>query len=318
MFQLHGLIEKQTRLSCHPHIVLHFVNRTSQQWLRSILSKETTEARSALARWQESTIASVESIMSTCAGAVQLTVSPFENISLQPQPYLDKWQQEDRFDGGAENCARDSSKRRPRAIVVPPYIDKHVLRAGGAEDIQIFAEAKQKIKVRQLPLTGSIMSSRPHYCLPDDAHELCECRVCASRRVARATRSGGDLEDLRGVCALSGRLHEHQNTRFKYAPQGIWCKPQHCRFNFTHVVTLGVRKGNGKIVDQVFARTGKDPVLPVRPRDHTPELEGEIKLSATPFPGRNTLGSRVDTSTDGAQPGRVKTVQFNPREGQQA
>lgn len=30
--QLHGPIEEQARLACHPHIVLHFVNRSSQAW----------------------------------------------------------------------------------------------------------------------------------------------------------------------------------------------------------------------------------------------------------------------------------------------
>ena len=37
---LHGPIEEQARLACHPHIVLHFVNRMSQAWLKGVLRRE--------------------------------------------------------------------------------------------------------------------------------------------------------------------------------------------------------------------------------------------------------------------------------------
>ena len=40
-------IEEQARLSCHAHLVFHFVNRQSQAWLRAVLRKETPEARTA-------------------------------------------------------------------------------------------------------------------------------------------------------------------------------------------------------------------------------------------------------------------------------
>ncbi|CAE7908776.1 unnamed protein product, partial [Symbiodinium necroappetens] len=43
IYQLHGPIEEQARLSLHPHIVLHFVNRPSSRWLKSILRLETDE-----------------------------------------------------------------------------------------------------------------------------------------------------------------------------------------------------------------------------------------------------------------------------------
>ena len=46
IYQLHGPIEEQARLSLHPHIVLHFVNRPSWRWLTSILRLETDEVRS--------------------------------------------------------------------------------------------------------------------------------------------------------------------------------------------------------------------------------------------------------------------------------
>lgn len=39
-----------------------------------------------------------------------------------------------------------------------------------------------------------------------------------------------------------------------------------CRFNFTHFASLGVKKDD-KVVDQMVARTGKEPMLPMRPSE---------------------------------------------------
>ena len=44
---LHGPIEEQARLSTHPHILLWFVHTMSEQWLRSVLRRETPETREA-------------------------------------------------------------------------------------------------------------------------------------------------------------------------------------------------------------------------------------------------------------------------------
>lgn len=74
--QLHGPIEEQARLACHPHIVLHFVNRTSQAWLRRILLAETAAAKAVLRSWQEKTLLAVESVMSSCAGTARLLFQP--------------------------------------------------------------------------------------------------------------------------------------------------------------------------------------------------------------------------------------------------
>ena len=41
----HGPVEEQARLSIHPHMLLWFVSSTSEAWLRSILRRETEEAR---------------------------------------------------------------------------------------------------------------------------------------------------------------------------------------------------------------------------------------------------------------------------------
>ena len=131
-------------------------------------------------------------------------------------------------------------------------------------------------------------------------------------------------EDLHAVCALSGHLHEHKNTCFKYAPEGSRRKPQHCRFHFTHFVKLWKEKPmddrSTKVVEVVVARTGKDPLLPVWPgegcRLTLESLQNAVTLDGKHFAGRSSLGSHVETNQEGTQCGRIKTVQYNPREGQ--
>ena len=95
--QLHGPIEEQARLACHPHIVLHFVNRASQAWLRKILLAETAEAKELLRTWQQKTLLAVESLISSCVGTarLQFELVPFaSDVKLQAQPYTSKWQEE--------------------------------------------------------------------------------------------------------------------------------------------------------------------------------------------------------------------------------
>jgi hypothetical protein len=87
---VHGPIEEQTRPACHPHIVLHFVNRTSQAWLKRVLRQETSEAKALLRRWQQQTLLFVESLMTSCAGLLPLHFreAPFPQVDLQSLPYF--------------------------------------------------------------------------------------------------------------------------------------------------------------------------------------------------------------------------------------
>ena len=55
----HSPIEEQARLSIHPHIVLWLIHCQSERWLRSILRRETEEARELLRVWQEKVLATV-------------------------------------------------------------------------------------------------------------------------------------------------------------------------------------------------------------------------------------------------------------------
>ena len=56
----HGPIEEQARLSIHAHILLWFVHQQSEQWLRSLLRKETECAKALLRSWQAKVLAAVQ------------------------------------------------------------------------------------------------------------------------------------------------------------------------------------------------------------------------------------------------------------------
>ena len=339
--QLHGPIEEQARLACHPHIVLHFVNRASQAWLRKILLAETAEAKELLRTWQQKTLLAVESLMSSCVGTARLQFEPApfaSDVKLQAQPYTSKWQEEDRFEGGLEKDAKDPEKKRTLVSVVPPVIDHHVRRHLAGESATSFEETKKRVNMKHLPLTGCVMARLPHYRLPLAGFSGCNCELCSRARDETASTQlspGGIMaaqsryidafcEDLHEVCALSGHLHEHKNTCFKYAPEGSRRKPQHCRFHFTHFVKLWQEKmmedRSSKVVEVIVARTGNEPLLPVWPQEgcrlSLKSVQGGLTLDGKHFAGRSSLGAIVEANQDGTQRGRIKTVQYNPREGQ--
>ena len=320
---LHGPIEEQARLACHPHIVLHFVNRMSQAWLKGVLRRETSEAKSLLRSWQQQTLLAVESLMSSCAGLLPLHFreAPFPKIDLQSLPYLTKWQAEDKYDGELEDCKKYPEKRRDLVPVQAAFVDLHMRRP--EEDAAAAGDVAGTVSARKLPLTGSVMSRLPHYRLLPGGFAGCECSLCCGARTGLRKISDEEFidascADFMGVCALSGHLHEHQATCFKYAPEGSRRKPQHCRFNFVHFVKLFREKNVDagftsftKLIEVVVARTGKPLLLP---RWLTGQPSGGLR--GEDFAGRFDLGSTVDTSSESTQRGRVRTVQYNPREGQ--
>ena len=192
--------------------------------------------------------------------------------------------------------------------------------------------------MKHLPLTGCVMARLPHYRLPLAGFSGCNCELCSRARDETASTQlspGGIMaaqsryidafcEDLHEVCALSGHLHEHKNTCFKYAPEGSRRKPQHCRFHFTHFVKLWQEKmmedRSSKVVEVIVARTGKETLLPVWPQEgcrlSLKSVQGGLTLDGKHFAGRSSLGAIVEANQDGTQRGRIKTVQYNPREGQ--
>ena len=78
----HGPIEEQARLSIYPCILLRFVHAQSEQWLRSILRRETGEARSRLRGWQEQVLAAVQT-MQLDSAALAATRSTTTTTPLQ-------------------------------------------------------------------------------------------------------------------------------------------------------------------------------------------------------------------------------------------
>ncbi len=120
---LHGPIEEQARLSCHSHMVFQYVHTQSQAWLRDILRMQTEQARNKLRQWQEAVISAVEATQITAAGVVPLVFvdHPCAAPELRSTPYLERWRDEDRFDGELEQDCRDPDKRRVDVPASAPF-----------------------------------------------------------------------------------------------------------------------------------------------------------------------------------------------------
>ena len=74
-------------------------------------------------------------------------------------------------------------------------------------------------------------------------------------------------QDHSDICSLSGHIHRHHDTCFKYVGDGLQRKPQHCRFGFVHFVRLWLLKSTDsegekavkeQLFERVLARVGKD------------------------------------------------------------
>lgn len=158
---LHGPIEEQARLSMHPHITFHFVNRQSQAWLRSILRKDSEEARQCLAQWQQAVLEAVASVQSTSMGVLpRLFVSSLDDCpDFKPTPYLARWRAEDRFDGELERDAKYPEKRRLDVPSAVPFVDHQVARQIHGMAPKAISDVKQY----QIPLTGASMASNRLY-----------------------------------------------------------------------------------------------------------------------------------------------------------
>ncbi len=78
-------------------------------------------------------------------------------------------------------------------------------------------------------------------------------------------------------------------------------KAKHCRFNVNHFVQKAVQctiDGIRRIRDYVFARTGKEPVLPRRPGEPLPDVAPVDPQTGEPLPLRptNSLGPTAATA----------------------
>ena len=344
---LHGPIEEQARMSCHSHMVFQYVNRQSQAWLRSILRRETEEARTLLRGWQEKVLAAVAAIQVTSVATVPLHFvnDVADAPELRPMPYFEGWRAQDRFDGELEGDVEDPAKRRVDVPAVAPFVDHHLQAAAAAA-----VDGSPAVSDRSVPLKGAVMSRLPHYRIMPEWRPTCDCHGCALRQRSLYDADGVDLRRRREsleavseftrsfatdhweVSALSGYLHKHHDTCFKYVEGVGRRRPQHCRFGFVHFVTLTLRRTKDSkgmelakeyLVDRLLARVGKDLVLPWAPGDRPPSVFAEpvvarkelFRNAADGFRLLDTLGASVETDDRQARRGRVKTVQFNPREG---
>ena len=330
---LHGPIEEQARLSCHSHMVFQYINRQSQAWLRAILRKETVEARAKLRAWQEAVIAAVEALQVTASAIVPLHFvdDPQQAPPLRSTPYLGPWRVEDRFDGALEGDKKYPTKRRADVPAVAGFRDHHV-RAHVAQRPP--DKQNEPVSERRLSLKGSVMSRLPHYRVLPERTPSCACRACQERHLefpiipdsAEATAyAEAFANDHYEICSLSGHIHRHHDTCFKYIEESIRRKPQHCRFGFVHFVRLWLPKTTDaegeaavkeQLVQRLLARVGKEPVLPRQPGERKGDIYAapvvaDRRLFTTP----GSLGASVEADDRQAKRGRIKTVVFNPREG---
>ena len=83
---------------------------------------------------------------------------------------------------------------------------------------------------RSLPLTGAVMSKLPHYRIMPERFATCTCDACrqrnrsidmdesddVQRRQEAADYAAAFSQDFWELCALSGHIHQHHDTCFKY------------------------------------------------------------------------------------------------------
>jgi len=310
----HGPVEEQARLSLHPHMPLWCISTTSEAWLRSIVRRETKEAQDLLRGWQERVLAAVQSMQLDSAAVLPLllSVDPAEGPEPRSTPFTEVQQGQCRFDGGLDGDARDPAKRRPLVGTEEAYVDQHV-RAHVAS-LPANIEPKSGYNI---PLTGAQQSRMPRYrelvSLIGQAPSTDEER----RHEAEMWKSAY-VDDYRQSIAV-GQMHVHKQTCFKYVVDKGVKKAKHCRFQFCHFVSLAVRQvadGVSRVRDIVFARTGKEIVLPRRPGE-APAMLAQSSDAGEPSVLRPTceLGPSVITDDSRGLLGRIRPVRWNPLEG---
>ena len=311
----HGPIEEQARLSIHPHMLIWFVSTTSEAWLRSILRRETEEARALLRGWQERVLAAVQSMQLDSAAVLPLLLTEVPDAAAAPRstPFTELQQRQCKFDGDLEGDARDPDKRRVLVATEEAFVDHHI--RDHIADLPAGAEPRPEYL---LPLTGAQVSRMPRYRLLEPMTADCPVTEEERREEARLWAFAYS-EDYRGNIAV-GQIHQHKDTCFKYVIQQGLRKAKHCRFHFNHFVALAlqvVENGATKVRDFVLARTGKDPVLPRRPGEPAPNLMEIDAATGEPIPIRPTtrLGPSVITDDTRGMGGRVVPVRYNPLEG---
>jgi len=310
----HGPIEEQARLSLHPHMLFWLISTTSEAWLRSILRRETKEAQDLLRGWQERVLAAVQSMQLDSAAVLPLLLSsdPSQEPPPSSTPFAEKQQQECRFDGGLEGDARDPTKGRPLVAVGEAYVDHH--EQAYLSMLPCGANIKSSYNI---PLTGAQQSRLPGYRKLQPLTGFMPASDEERRHEAQLWK-GAFAEDYRG-CIAVGQMHNHRETCYKYVTDKAVKKAKHCRFQFCHFASVAVRQvvdGTSRVRDIIFARTGKDLVLPRQPGQ---EAASAVQLDAAGGPAALKptcdLGPTVVTDDARGLLGRVMPIRWNPLEG---
>ena len=303
----------------------------SEAWLRNILRRKTEEARTLLREWQEKVLAYVQSTQLDSAAILPPLLS--ENPSDLPPPCNTPFSSTQRamcrFDGEIEDPpdARNPKRRHLLMEVEDLFTDHHVKKHRG----ELLEGVKPKPDYL-LPLTGAQVSRMPHYRLlgkqneegdgkydDDDDEDQGESMSKKAERREAARWKEKFCEDYRLNIAV-GQMHEHKDTCFKYVIEAGLRKSKHCRFNFNHFVEKAVKCAQecGEVIrNYVFARAGKELVLPRRPGQAVPNMApvdsttGEL-IALRPT---NELGASVITDDRSGKKGRVQPIRWNPLEG---
>ena len=314
---LHGPIEEQARLSIHAHILLWFVHAQSEQWLRSLLRRETEEARALLRTWQEKVLAAVQSMQLDSAAVLPLLLADDPQSVPVPDntPFSDQHQADCRMDGALEGDVREPQKRRPLLATAPLFEDHHIRKH--RESLPVGSAAMRDYLV---PQTGAQLCRLPHYRLlqPTTDDDL---ETEAGRQNEANTWRSLYAEHYRGNVAV-GQMHAHKDTCFKYVIDKAVRFAKHCRFHFCHFVRLFLRgtSSDGKpkaLREVVLARTGKDLVLPRNPASKVEPDLYPVDDDGGLVPLRPTaqLGPTVNTDPDHGKHGLVVPIRWNPTEG---
>ena len=99
----------------HLHIPIWLAHTLSEQWLRSILRRETEEARARLRVWQEKVLAAVQSMQLDSAAVLPLLLVENPEVAPTPRntPFSAQHQADCRMDGKREGDLDEPEKRRP-------------------------------------------------------------------------------------------------------------------------------------------------------------------------------------------------------------
>ena len=162
------------------------------------------------------------------------------------------------------------------------------------------------------------MHESPHRAGTGPTRELLQEAVALAPGLHKERREEASLwraafcEDYRCNIAMT-QMHQHKDTCFKYVIQQGIRKAKHCRFHFNHFVALAVRTivdGVSKVCDIVFARTGKDLVLPRSPGEAPRRLALLDEETGDPIALRPAakLGPTVISDISCGMHGRVQVI----------